>query len=459
MTNMTRGKPVFVIFKFALPLMLGGILQQMFMIIDSVIVGRGVGIQALASLGAADWINWFLLWGIQGFTQGLSIPLSLHFGAEDFPGLRKTAAAVVELCLIAAVAVTAVSLLCITPALRLLRTESAILPGAQTYLRVLFSGSAAVLAYNMASSMLRALGDGGPPLAAILIASAVNIGLDLLFVLVFQWGIFGAALATVLAQVLAFLFCLRALRKMDIPKPEREDWRWDKSAAARLCRCSLPTALQNALIALGGMTVQFVLNGFGMLFVAGFTATNKLLGLLESTAVAFGQGMNTYMGQNRGAGNIRRIDEGMRSVLLLSLGFSLVLSAAALLWGRPVLSLFVSSGEADAEQVIEIAFRYLRTMAYMLLSLYLLHAYRSSLQGLGNTIIPMLSGLIEMVMRVGVALVLPAAIGQSGIFYTEVAAWAGADLLLIPYYLASQRRMKKRILLEYAPETAGTPRE
>ena len=180
-------------------------------------------------------------------------------------------------------------------------------------------GSAAVLAYNMASSMLRALGDGGTPLAAILIASAVNIGLDLLFVLVFQWGIFGAALATVLAQVLAFLFCLRALRKMDILKPEREDWRWDKSAAARLCRCSLPTALQNALIALGGMTVQFVLNGFGMLFVAGFTATNKLLGLLESTAVAFGQGMNTYMGQNRGAGNIRRIDEGMRSVLLLSL--------------------------------------------------------------------------------------------------------------------------------------------
>lgn len=445
MTNMTKGKPILVIFSFALPLMTGGIFQQMYMIIDSVIVGRGVGIDALASLGASDWINWFLLWGIQGFTQGLSIPVSIRYGAEDYRGLRKTIAAIVWLCLIAGVVVTAGSLFCVTPALRLLRTDSAIFAGAQMYLRVLFAGSAVVLAYNMASSVLRALGDGKTPLTAILIASTVNIVLDLLFVLVFHWGIFGAALATVLAQGVSFLFCLRALWKIELLRLQKEDWRWDGPAAACLCRSSLPISLQNALIAVGGMVVQFVLNGFGVSFVAGFTAANKLLALLESSAIAFGQGMNTYMGQNRGAGNVQRIDEGMRSVLVLSVGFSVVLSAAALLLGREILAVFVSSDEANAGQVVEIAFHYLCIMACMLLSLYLLHAYRSTLQGLGNTWIPMLSGLVEMLMRITVALVLPGIMGQEGIFYAEIAAWVGADLLMIPYYTLTKNRLREQI--------------
>ena len=455
MTNMTKGKPIFVIFRFAVPLMLGGIFQQMYTIIDSVIVGRGVGIQALASLGASDWINWFLLWGIQGFTQGISIPVSIRYGASDLRGLRKTTAMLVKLSLIAGAVVTVGSLLCVTPALRLLRTDSAVLPGARTYLRVLFSGSSVVLAYNMASSVLRALGDGRTPLLAVLVASSVNIGLDLLFVLGFRWGIFGAALATVLAQGLSFLYCLRVLCRMEILNMRKEDWAWDSRTAAQLCRCSFPVAMQNALIAVGGMVVQFVLNGFGVLFVAGFTATNKLLALLESSAIAFGQGMNTYMGQNRGAGDVRRIDEGMRSVLLLSVGFSVVLSAAALLFGRELLSLFVSSEEADAGRVIEIAYHDLRIMARLLLTLYLLHAYRSTLQGLGNTFIPMLSGLVEMLMRIGVALILPRVIGQEGIFYTEVMAWIGADLLMIPYYLRKKERIKERIRLDCAGSTGG----
>ena len=446
MTDMTKGRPLPLIFRFSLPLMLGGLLQQFYMIVDSIIVGRGVGIQALASLGASDWINWFFLWGIQGFTQGFSIPIALAVGAEDSKTLRRTTAMIVRLCTALAVLLTAVSLLSITPLLHLLRTEQAIMGGAQLYLCVLFAGTGAVLAYNMSAAILRCMGDSKSPLIAMLIAACVNIGLDLLFVMVFHWGIFGAAFATVLSQGLSFLYCLHRLRGIDALRMQPEDWKMDWTLLGRLIRMGVPVGLQNAVIAVGGMVVQFVLNGFGYLFVAGFTATNKLLGMLESTAIAFGYAMTTYMGQNRGARNVGRIDAGIHSVLLLSAVFSVLLSAVSLLGGRNILSLFVSSEETDASQVISIAYQYLTVMAYMLWSLYLLHAYRSSLQGLGNTTVPFLSGVMEFVMRVSVALIAPHLLGQQGIFLAEVSAWLGAALLMIVYYYARIRSIKREIL-------------
>lgn len=318
--------------------------------------------------------------------------------------------------------------------------------GAQLYLCVLFAGTGAVLAYNMSAAILRCMGDSKSPLIAMLIAACVNIGLDLLFVMVFHWGIFGAAFATVLSQGLSFLYCLHRLRGIDALRMQPEDWKMDWTLLGRLIRMGVPVGLQNAVIAVGGMVVQFVLNGFGYLFVAGFTATNKLLGMLESTAIAFGYAMTTYMGQNRGARNVGRIDAGIHSVLLLSAVFSVLLSAVSLLGGRNILSLFVSSEETDASQVISIAYQYLTVMAYMLWSLYLLHAYRSSLQGLGNTTVPFLSGVMEFVMRVSVALIAPHLLGQQGIFLAEVSAWLGAALLMIVYYYARIRSIKREIL-------------
>lgn len=446
MTDMTKGNPLSLIFRFSLPLMIGGLLQQFYMIVDSIIVGRGVGIQALASLGASDWINWFFLWGIQGFTQGFSIPIALAVGAGDDKALRKTTAMIVRLCAALAVMLTAASLLSIMPLLHLLRTEQAIMGGAQQYLSVLFAGTIAVLAYNMSAAILRCMGDSKSPLVAMLIAACVNIGLDLLFVMVFQWGIFGAAFATVISQGISFLYCLHRLRAIGSLRMQPEDWKMDWALFGRLLRMGVPVGLQNAVIAVGGMVVQFVLNGFGYLFVAGFTATNKLLGMLESTAIAFGYAMTTYMGQNRGARNIKRIDTGIHSVLLLSAVFSILLSVVSLLWGRNILSLFISSEEADASQVISIAYQYLTLMAYMLWSLYLLHAYRSSLQGLGNTTVPFLSGVMEFAMRVSVALIVPQLIGQQGIFFAEVSAWFGAALLMVVYYYARIRSIKREIL-------------
>ena len=433
-TDMTCGKPAQLIFFFSLPLMLGGVFQQLYMIVDTIIVGRGVGIHALASLGAADWINWMVLWAIHGFTHGFSVLIAQEFGAGRPDALRKVTAMIVKLCIVFGVLLTAASLFAVQPLLVLLHTENTVIGGARLYLYVQFSGTLVFIAYNIAAAILRCLGDSRTPLSAIIVASFVNIVLDLLFVLVFHWGIFGAAIATVFAQLCSFLFCMGAMRRLPLLHLQPEDWKNDRSVLMHLCRLGIPTALQNSIIAIGGLVVQFVLNGVGFVFVAGFTATNKLYGMLESTAIAFGYAMTAYMGQNRGAGLTARIDAGMHSVLLLSAGFSTVISVSMLLFGRNILRLFVSSSDANAHAVLEIAYRYLFIMSCLLFVLFLVHAYRSVLQGLGNTTVPMLSGLVEMVVRIGVALLLPRLIGENGIFFAEVAAWSGAASLMMIYY-------------------------
>lgn len=444
-TDMTRGKPMGLIFFFSLPLMFGGMFQQLYMIVDTIIVGRGVGISALASLGAADWINWLVLWGIHGFTHGFSILVAQEFGAGNHAALRKTVAMIIKLSVLFGLIITVGSLLLVDPMLRLLGTEPAILGGAQVYLYVQFSGTLVIIAYNMAAAILRCLGDSRTPLIAIALATGINIGLDLLFVLVFHWGIFGAAIATVIAQVFSFLACLVSLCRLSILRLTREDFQNDRQILKHLCRLGIPTALQNSSISLGGLVLQSVLNSCGVLYVAGFTATNKLYGVLENTAIAFGYAMTAYMGQNRGARQIDRIDAGMRSVLLLSVCFSAAISVFMVLFGRPILTLFVSSSEQDADAVLAIAHRYLMIMCAFLLILFLVHAFRSSLQGLGNTTIPMLSGLVEMFMRAGAALILPVFFGRGGIFFAEIAAWSGAAALMMLYYFLRIGSIKRAI--------------
>lgn len=444
--DMTAGKPLGLIFSFSLPLMLGSIFQQGYMIVDAMVVGRGVGVQALASLGASDWINWMFLWAIHGFTHGFSVLVAQAYGARAEKGLRKTVAMLTLLCIGLGLLLTILGLLAIDPLLLLLRTEASIIDGSRLYLRVLFVGTIAVFAYNMAAAILRSMGDSRTPLIAMVLAAVINIALDLLFVLVFHWGIFGAAFATVLAQAFSFVYCLCVMRRLPALALSREDWQLDRGLMRHLMRYGLPIAFQNSIIAIGGMVVQYVLNGFGFLFVAGFTATNKLYGVLESAAISFGYAMTAYMGQNQGARRVERIDAGLRAVVQLSIGFSVVISLAMILFGRNILGLFVSAREAGAEEVIGIAYQYLLIMSYLLLVLFLLHAYRSSLQGLGNVTVPMLSGIAELVMRIATALLLPRFMGADGIFFAEVAAWCGAAVCLMSYYHAKIGSIKHAIL-------------
>ena len=298
------------------------------------------------------------------------------------------------------------------------------------------------MAYNVLASILRAMGDGKTPLHAMVVASVVNIGLDLLFVLVFHWGIGGAAAATLIAQACSSLYCLKSLLKVQILSFKKTDFHLEPYLCRKLMVLGLPMAFQNGIIAVGGMIVQSVVNGFGVLFIAGFTATNKLYGLLEIAATSYGYAMTTYVGQNLGAGKIKRIRQGMKSGLLLAMLTSAVIAAVMLVFGQAILGCFITGTPEEAAKTMEIAYHYLAIMSVCLPILYLLHVVRSSIQGMGDTVLPMLSGVVEFLMRTGAALLLPVAMGQEGIFYAEILAWLGADVVLIVSYFVKIKGLK-----------------
>ena len=305
----------------------------------------------------------------------------------------------------------------------------------------MFAGIPVVTAYNLLACILRSLGDGKTPLRAMVVASVTNIALDLLFVMVLRWGIAGAAAATLIAQAVSGLFCLEHILKIDILKLTGEDIRPQKALCGRLMALGSPMAFQNCVIAIGGMILQSVVNRFGVLFIAGYTAANKLYGILEIAATSYGYAMITYVGQNLGAGRTRRIRQGVRAALGIAMITSAIIALVMLLCGRIILSGFISGTAQEVAETMAAAYYYLSVMSVCLPVLYLLHVVRSALQGMGNTVLPMVSGIVELIMRTAVALVLSRLIGGPGVFFAEVSAWAGADVVLVISYLRSIQRL------------------
>ena len=449
--DMTKGSPIRLLFGFSMPLMLGNIFQQLYTVVDTVIVGQGVGVQALASIGASDWLNWMFMWMASGMTQGFSILFAQFYGAKNEESLRKSVGNALLLAAVSVVLLTAAGEAAAAPVLRLLRTPENIFGGALMYLRIMFGGIGIILLYNLEASLLRALGDGRSPLVAMVAAACTNIGLDLLFVMVFHWGIAGAAAATLIAQGVSCVYCSLVIRKISLLRLRRSDFEPDLVLVRKLLWLGIPVMFQNAVISIGGMVLQSVINGFGFLFVAGFTATNKLYGVLETAAISYGYAITTYVAQNRGAGDIRRIQRGMRSGIVMAFATSLLISGAMFLWGKDMLSMFISAEKSQAEQVLGIAHHYLMIMSVFLVILYALHVYRCALQGLGDTIIPMVSGIAEFVMRVSAAMLLPGLLGQEGIFYAEILAWTGACVILVGAYYRRMYLQKSRDLVHGNP--------
>lgn len=441
--DMTTGHPLKLLVAFALPLMLSNIFQQLYTMVDTIIVGKGVGVTALAALGASDWLNWMVLGSVLGMAQGFSIQMAQDFGAKDNAALRKTIAHSIVLSGIISVAVMILSLALMVPVLHWINTPEDIMGLAINYIAIIFAGIPVVMGYNLLASILRAVGDSRSPLYAMIVASILNISLDLLFVIQFGWGVGGAALATVLAQVVAGLFCLRIVLKLPMMQLSRSDFAMDWKFGRFLTKLGTPIALQTLLISIGGMIVQSVVNGFGVHFIAGFTATNKMYGLLELAATAFGSAIITYAGQNYGAKAWHRIREGLRYEMILGIAISVVIAAVMLVFGRPLVGLFVSAEAELAQQTIDVAYRYLCVMAIFLPVLYVLYVLRSNIQGLGDTVLPMVSGFAEFAMRVVAALALPLLVGQSGIFYAEILAWIGADVVLAWAMLKHLKKLRK----------------
>ncbi len=441
MKNMTEGKPARLLLTFSLSLAAGNIFQQLYTVVDTMVVGKYLGVNALAAVGASDWLNWLMLGIIQGLTQGFAIKMAQDFGAGREDDLRKSVGSSAVLSAMSAVVLMVLGQLAARPVLMLLQTPAEIIEYTLLYLRIMFAGVPIVMLYNLLACILRSLGDSRTPLNAMIVASLTNIVLDYLFVMGMEWGIAGAAAATLIAQAVSSVFCFWHIRKISFLKMGKTDFALQRERTAHLFVLGLPMAFQNGIIAIGGMIVQFVVNSYGVIFIAGFTATNKLYGLLEIAGTSYGYAMVTYVGQNLGAGKIDRIRSGMRAALRIALGTSVVIALLMILLGRHILGLFISGTPEAAEKTMQIAYFYLTVMSFSLPVLYVLHVTRAAIQGMGNTVLPMLSGVAEFVMRTLSIILLPALFGQIGIFFAETAAWIGADAVLIPSYLAVMRKL------------------
>lgn len=446
--DMTTGNPTKLIVGFAIPMIFGNLFQQLYSMVDSIVVGRGVGVEALASVGAASYLDWLVLGILMGITQGFSILISQRFGAGDAMGLRKALTMAVLSALGLMVVMSVIAQLLTRPLLELLRTPENTIDGACLYIRIIFAGIPIIVTYNLLSAILRALGNSHTPLVAMIVAALINVALDLLFVMQLGWGIAGVAIATVIAQVCSCLVCFKALLSIDLIRLEKQDWKPDFKVIGDLFRLGLPVAFQNGIIAAGGLIMQYVINGFGFIFVAGITAGNKLYGLLEQAGVSVGNAVATYAGQNLGAGQLKRIRLGVRRASMVSIGISLVIMALMFLLGRAIMMLYVSGDAATTGQVVDVGVQYLRVMSIMLPILYMLFIYRSALQGMGNTMIPMYSGIVELIMRVCMALLLSYWLGQNGIYFAEVSAWLGAEVLLMISYYRSMRKLEDKACLD-----------
>jgi putative MATE family efflux protein len=442
--QMTQGHPAKLMFLFALPLMAGNVFQQLYTVVDTAIIGQGVGMEALAALGTVDWISWMVLSIAQGLTQGFGVKMAQKFGQQDAFGLKQTVALSARLSAILALLLAVLSQLAVPLFMWLLRVPDELRFTAESYIRTIFLGIPAMMFYNFCASVLRAVGDSQTPLRAMILASITNIVLDCFAVFALGWGVVGAAAATVVAQLCAGVFCAVKMWKNETLRFNRSHFEAERGSNWKLLALGVPLAAQNVIICVGGMSLQSIVNGFGTTFIAGYTATNKLYGLLEIAAVSYGFAVTTYTGQNYGAKEYGRIRSGTSWAVLLSVVTSAVIAAMMLIFGRDITMLFISADSLELELAAgETAYRYLCIMSSCLPVLYLLHAYRSALQGMGNVLIPMLSGGMELIMRVGFAFIAGGLAWQEGVFLAEVFAWTGAAVLLAVSYYISAAKLKK----------------
>ena len=437
---MTTGSPTRLLVGFSLPLILGYVLQQLYNITDSAIVGRLIGVNAFAAIGAAGLLYWLVLSFVLGVTQGFGIMFSQRFGAADEAGLRRAIMMAALLCAVIGITLTIAGVMSLRPLLVLLNTPVDIVDDAACYLYYVLGGISITITYNLLSAILRALGNSMAPLNAMVLSSIVNVVLDVVLVAVFHMGIPGVAIATLMAQLCACGYCVWMLRGITLLYPREGEWRMDWDTVRTLLRLAMPLAFRNGVIALGGLAVQYVINGYGLLFVAGMTAAKRFYGIMEIIGAAVEGAVATYVGQNYGAGKLDRIQQGMAYAVRLSLISACGIAVLMLLFGKHLLLLLVSGDSVQLNMVVDVGYAHLAAMSLALPALYLLVVWRSALQGMGNTLIPMLSGFMELVLRIAAVFLLPLALGRWGVYVAESVGWVGASALLgVAYAIVFKR--------------------
>lgn len=438
-TDMTKGSPAKLMLGFAVPVVLTNLGQQLYQIVDAAIVGRGVGVDALAAVGCTDWTYWMILWSVSVMASGFATFVSRYFGSREYEKMNRAIVTMTVLSAVIALVLTGVGLALTRPILTFLGTPAEILPDAVTYLSTMIAGTLVVTLYNLTASILRAFGDSRSPLVAMILAAVLNILLDILFVLTFRWGVFGAALASVLSQLFSLVYCTVKIGKIEYVKPDRAACRWDGRLAWEIFRFGVPLALQYIIINCSGMVLQSTINTQGADFIAGYTAVNKLYGLLECSAIALGSAFTTFVSQNYGAGDYLRVKKGINVSAVLAVGAAVLLIAIMLPLNRLLPRLFIDLSEQGAEAALAVAAKYLVHMILSLPVLYLVYVHRSALQGTGDSNWSLLSGILEALTRIAAAKVLFGMWGETALYWSEPLSWLSAWVFVFVPYLFYQR--------------------
>lgn len=441
--NLTEGSPAKLIVLFTIPLLIGNIFQQFYSMADTLIVGRTIGVNALAAVGCTGSITFLILGFAMGLTSGLSILTAQRFGAGDERGVRKSVAAGVWLSAGVTIALTALSVPLTRPILELMRTPPEIIDDACRYVIVIFGGIVASMLFNLLSNIIRALGDSKTPLFFLVVACILNIALDFVCILIFKMGVAGAAWATIIAQMVSGILCLFYIkRRLPILHLTREGWRVTKWELVQHAKVAFPMAFQMSIIAIGAVVLQFALNGLGALAVAAFTAAQKIDQIATQPMNSFGTTMATYAAQNYGAGKTERIRKGVLQCSLISVGFAVVMGLVNIFAGYQLAGIFVGPGEPE---VASLAQTYLIINGSMYFLLAMLFIFRFTLQGLGKGVMPTVAGVMELVMRTFSAVFLAQYFGFAGACWSNPLAWLGACIPLTIAFFATVRKMEAKM--------------
>ena len=438
--DMTQGRPLQLILLFAVPLMLGSLFQQFYNMADTIIVGRFVGVEALAAVGSVGGLSYLVLGFVNGIACGFAIPLARCFGAKDESGMRRYTANAVWLSAAFAAVLTVATVAATRPILVLTNTPADIIDQADIYIRTIFAGIPFTLLYNVTSAFMRALGDSRRPLYFLIVASVLNIFLDIFFILAFDAGVFGAALATVISQAVAGVWSLAYMAKnFRMLGWSREEGRFSPALCADLCVMGLPMGLQCSITAVGSIVLQAAVNSLGSAAVAAMTAGSKAGQILSVPLESIGTAMTTYVSQNLGAGSLPRVRQGVRTALGIGTVYSIASFVIFHFADRAVIGLFLNAEDA-AGPIMAQAREFLFWNSVFYIPLAVLIVYRYAIQGLGYSGLAMFAGVFEMFARGLVACLVPALGYWAGCIASPV-AWIAACVFLLPAYRMVLRRL------------------
>ena len=440
--DMTSGSPAKLIFGFAIPMFLGLLFQQFYSMVDTLIVGKFLGVNPLAGVGSTTSLNFMVLGFCMGVCNGFAIPVAQMFGAKEEHRLRRYVTNGAWLCIGLSVVLTLIVVLACRTILTVMDTPEEIFEYAYIYIVIVFAGIPCTFLYNILAGIIRSLGDSKTPVLFLAIASAINIGLDLIFVLLFGMGVEGPAIATVLAQGISGIICLFYMyRKFPVLHASRDEWKPELHYMGKLCFIGIPMGLQYSITAIGSLVLQTAVNGLGAMVVAGVTAALKINMFISCPIESLGQTMAPYAGQNMGAGKIDRIGKGLKSAVLMGWGVSIICFLIAVLFGKQLTLLFV---DADETEIIAYSYQFLLFCIGGYCLLTLVNTVRFTIQGMGFSIFAILSGIMEMIARTLAALVVARKLGYIGICLAHPMAWLFADVFLIPAFFWCRKKVAKQ---------------